>query len=249
MGPCSTRPHNILGFVVIILSVLFTIIAIFIVKKIVDPLKKLTAASVQLSNGDYDVEIAQSNTHEIKVLSAAFENMTMRLREREELLKRSANYDSLTGLQNTTAYTVWLTDFKKEIESKKPEFGVVFLDLNDLKKTNDKYGHKVGDALIIAAAKIISETFKDCHTFRIGGDEFLVVLQNCKLKNCQKLFEEFNSKCANTFIEEEGEKIPVHISSGFAKCDYSKDSTFIDVFKHADEAMYENKRKSKATSD
>ncbi|MBR5295465.1 MAG: HAMP domain-containing protein, partial [Clostridia bacterium] len=88
-------------FVVGILSALFMVIAIIIVKRIVDPLNKLTDASVKLSNGDYDVEIADSNTREIKLLSTAFENMTMRLKEREELLLHLANRDSLTGLRNT----------------------------------------------------------------------------------------------------------------------------------------------------
>ena len=232
-------------FAVLILSALFTFIAIVVVKKIVDPLKKLTDASVKLSNGNYDVEIADSNTYEIKMLSTAFKDMAMHLREREWLLRMSANRDSLTGLRNTTSYTAWMEEFNKEIENKNVDFAVVMLDINDLKETNDRYGHSAGDEHIVIAAKLISDTFKRSPVFRIGGDEFLVVLQNRDLQDYKSLFEQFNIRCSNTFLEKESVKIPIRIASGFARFDPSKDSQFTDVFKRADDAMYENKRKSK----
>ena len=233
--------------VVLMLSVFFTLVVIFVVKKLVGPLKKLTDASVKLSDGDYDVEIIHSDTREIKLLSTAFENMAMRLREREETLHISANQDALTGLRNTTSYKSWVNEFNKEIEGKNVDFGVVVLDANQLKETNDKYGHSVGDKLIINASKVIADTFKRSPVFRIGGDEFLVVLQNKDLENCEELFVQLELSCANTFVEDVGIRLPVGIAKGFAKFDSSKDSEFIDVFKRADDAMYENKRKAKAT--
>lgn len=231
-------------FAVIIISAFFMIIVVFVVKRIVDPLKELTDASVKLANGDYDVEIAQSNTHEIKLLSTAFENMTMRLREREEQLHLSANRDSLTGLRNTTSYASWVAMFDKEIGAVSPEFGVVMLDLNDLKKVNDKYGHAIGDKFIVTAAKVISDTFKRSPVFRIGGDEFLVVLQNHDLENREELFAQFDVECAKARIEGNGEKT-ISIARGFALFESDKDFCFNDVFKRADNAMYENKRKIK----
>lgn len=234
-------------FTVLILLAVFMIIAIIIVQKIVDPLKKLTDASVKLSNGDYDVEIIHSNTYEIKHLSTAFENMTVCLREREELLHLLANRDSLTGLRNTTSYAAWVSEFDQKIKGKNVEFGVIVFDLNELKETNDKYGHAVGNKLIVTAAKVISDVFKHSPVFRIGGDEFLVVLQNSDLKNSGKLFAKFDLSCANTFVEEDGVKIQISIASGFARFDSGKDLHFVDVFKRADDAMYENKSKLKTT--
>ena len=215
------------------------------VEKIVNPLKKLTEASVKLSNGDYDVEIIQSNMHEIKLLSTAFENMAMRLRERETLLRYSARRDSLTGLRNTTSYASWIARFDMEIKNKKTDFGVAVLDINDLKKTNDQYGHGVGNELIVASAKLISDVFRESPVFRIGGDEFLVVLQNSDLENCDALLRQFDERCDNTFISESVPK-PLRIALGFARFDASRDTRFEDVFKRADSAMYENKRKLKS---
>ena len=231
-------------FAVLILSVLFTVVAIIVVKKIVAPLKKLADASVKLSNGDYNVEIVNSNVSEIQLLNTAFENMTTHLQEREKELHFSANRDSLTGLRNTTSYKSWVAEFDKEIENKTANFGVVVFDLNLLKETNDTYGHDVGDKLIVTAAKVISDVFKRSPVFRIGGDEFLAILRHRDLEDCEKLFAQLDLECAKTRIEEKGE-IPISIARGFTVFDSDKDLRFNDVFKRADNAMYENKRKNK----
>ena len=231
-------------FTVLILSAFFTIVAIVVVKKIVAPLKKLSDASLKLSNGDYNFEFLNSTVSEIELLNTAFENMATHLHEREKELRFSANRDSLTGLRNTTSYKRWEEEFDKEIAAKTAHFGVVVFDLNQLKKTNDVYGHDVGNKLIVSAAKIISDTFKRSPVFRIGGDEFLAILRHRDLEDCEKLFAQFDLECAKTFIEEKGE-IPISIARGFARFDPEQDLQFNDAFKRADNAMYENKRKNK----
>ncbi|MEE1053117.1 MAG: diguanylate cyclase [Acutalibacteraceae bacterium] len=231
-------------FVVLVLSAFFTIIAIFVVRKIVAPLKKLADASIKLSNGDYNVEFVNSNVSEIELLNTAFENMATHLHEREKELRFSANRDSLTGLRNTTAYKRWVEEFDKDIEKKTAKFGIVVFDLNQLKQTNDNYGHDIGDKLIATAAKVISDVFKRSPVFRIGGDEFLAILRHRDLEDCEKLFVQLDLECAKARIEEK-EEIPISIARGFAVFDLDKDLSFNDVFKRADYAMYENKRKNK----
>jgi diguanylate cyclase (GGDEF)-like protein len=232
-------------FVVLLLAVLFSLIIIFVVRRIVYPLKKLTEASVKLSNGDYDVEIVHSDTHEIRLLSTAFENMAMHLKEHENLQHLLAYRDSLTGLRNTNSYWAWITDFDKEIETKEIVFGVLVFDINYLKETNDRYGHDVGNKLIVSAARVISDIFKRSPVFRIGGDEFLVILQNRDLDELDVLLKKFDEECLNKTVYTEKEAIPVSVAKGFARYDSGKDTNFIDVFNKADDAMYENKRKIK----
>ena len=230
--------------VVLILSAFFTVVAIIVVRKIVAPLKKIADASVKLSKGDYNVEFVHSNVSEIELLNTAFENMATHLHEREKELRFFANRDSLTGLRNTTSYKSWVAEFDREIASKTANFGVVVFDVNRLKETNDVYGHDVGDKLIVSVAKVISDVFKRSPVFRIGGDEFLAVLRHGDLEDCEKLFIQLDLECANTFVGENS-KIPISIARGFARFDSDKDLHFNDVFKRADYAMYENKRKSK----
>ena len=232
-------------YVVLLLAVLFSLIVIFIVRRIVYPLKTLTDASVKLSNGEYDVEIVHSNTHEIKLLSIAFENMALHLKEHERLQHLLAYRDSLTGLRNTNSYKAWVGDFEKEIEKEKPDFGVVVLDINCLKETNDRFGHDIGNKLIVEAGRIISCIFKRSPVFRIGGDEFLVILQNRDLEDIEGLLKKFDDECSNESIRADEEIIPISIAKGFARYDSKKDSSFADVFNRADDAMYENKREMK----
>ena len=232
-------------FVVLLLAVLFSLVAILVVRRIVYPLKNLTEASVKLSKRDYDVEIVHSNTYEIKLLSTAFENMTLQLKEHEKLQHLLAYRDSLTGLRNTNSYWAWITDFDKEIESKEIVFGVIVLDINYLKETNDRYGHDVGNKLIVSAAHIISSIFKRSPVFRIGGDEFAVILQNRDLEEKDALLKIFDEECLSKSVDTDKESIPVSIAKGFARYDSEKDTNFIDVFNKADDAMYENKREIK----
>ena len=230
-----------------LLTALFSLIVFFMVKKIVKPLKKLTDASIKLSNGDYDVEIIHGNTYEIQQLSTAFETMLLNLREHEKMQRRLAYRDSLTGLRNTTSYKDWVSDFEKKSKNQDVSFGIVMLDLNYLKETNDTYGHNVGNTLIVTAAQIISDTFKRSPVFRIGGDEFLVILQNRDLEECDTLFEKFEAECVKSFVEVKDEKLPISIAKGFATFDPAKDSQFSDVFNRADNEMYQNKKNMKTT--
>ena len=138
-----------------------------------------------------------------------------------------------------------MTDFDKEIQNGQTDFGVIVLDVNDLKEANDRYGHDAGNKLIVTAARIISDTFKRSPVFRIGGDEFLVILQNNDLRNREELIVKFDSECANTSVQTDGGDVAVRVAKGLALYDSDRDSRFVDVFNRADNAMYQNKRDMK----
>ena len=122
------------------------------------------------------------------------------------------------------------------------------LDVNFLKETNDKYGHDIGNKLIIAVGQLISSIFKRCPVFRIGGDEFLVILQNRDLEDYEELCAKFDSECGNEYVSANDENIPISIARGIAIFDAAKDTKFIDVFNRADDAMYKHKRKMKSSA-
>jgi diguanylate cyclase (GGDEF)-like protein len=217
-----------------------------LVKRVVKPLQDLTDASVKMSNGDYDVDIAHSNTREINLLNTTFEKMIINLREYKRLQHYISHRDSLTGLRNTTSYNRWVEDFERKIEEGDFAFGVAILDVNDLKKVNDTYGHSLGNELITIVSRIICDTFKKSPVFRIGGDEFCVILQNDDLANVDKLFESFDAKCSTSYVDKDNVKLSISIAKGFAEFDSAKDTKFSDVFERADGEMYKNKRDMKA---
>ena len=229
------------------LTLVFSLIVFFMIKKAVKPLKKLTEASIKLSNGDYDVDIVHGNNYEVQQLSSAFETMLIKLREHEKMQHILAYSDSLTGLRNTTSYKAWADDFEKKIKEQSLPFGIVMFDLNYLKETNDTYGHNIGNKLLITAAHIIADTFKRSPVFRIGGDEFLVILQNRDLEEYETLYAKFEEECANSTVEAaEDTTIPISIAKGFATFDPDTDTCFSDVFMRADNEMYRNKKNMKA---
>ena len=229
-------------FIVILFALVFSFFVTFLVKRIVKPLQKLIDASVKISKGDYDVEIAHSSIREINLLSTTFENMVVNLREHKNLLHHLAHRDSLTGLRNTTSYKGWVADFEKKIREGGISFGIAVLDINNLKEINDTHGHIYGNELIKTASGIICDTFKRSPVFRIGGDEFCVILQGRDLEDKEALFESFDSMCSTTHTDKGDAKLSVSIAKGFAEFDPEKDTQFSDVFARADNEMYKNKR-------
>ncbi|MBO7303920.1 MAG: diguanylate cyclase [Clostridia bacterium] len=234
-------------FIVFSFAFAFALLVAFLVKRITKPLKELTDASLKLSRGDYDVEIAHSNIREINLLSTAFGNMAVNLREHKNLQHRLAHRDSLTGLRNTTSYNEWTSEFDRRIKDGVVSFGIAVLDINGLKEINDTYGHMLGNELITTASGIICDTFKKSPVFRIGGDEFCVILQNRDLADIKRLFEVFDSKCESACVDKDGVKLRVSVAKGFAKFDPDRDSHFSDVFERADSEMYRNKKIMKAS--
>ncbi len=232
-------------FIVLFFSLTFSLIVVFAVKRTVNPLKKLTNASIKLSNGEYDVKIDHSDIREIKLLSTSFEKMIIKLREYKELQHRLSHRDPLTGLRNTTSFKSWAVEFNTKIQSGNASFGVAVFDINNLKEINDTYGHIHGNELILTASRIICDTFKRSPVFRIGGDEFCAILQGKDLEDKEALTERFDSMCMATCVEKDDVKFSVRIAKGFSEFDPEKDTQFSDVFERADTAMYKNKRDMK----
>ena len=103
--------------------------------------------------------------------------------------------------------------------------------------------------MIVAVARLISSIFKRSPVFRIGGDEFLVILQNRDLEDYEALYEKLDSECANEHFAPEAKDIPVSIARGFALYHPDTDLQFVDVFNRADDAMYKHKKKMKLSQE
>jgi len=148
--------------------------------------------------------------------------------------------DSMTGVRNKTAYREMEERLNERIQEGTAKFAVVVFDVNDLKQANDKYGHMAGDALICCVSKYICDTFKHSQVFRVGGDEFVSILETADLENCKALEQRFRQGIENQRIDNYPLVI-VSAASGMAVYDKEKDMTYMDVFKRADAIMYKNK--------
>ena len=105
--------------------------------------------------------------------------------------RMKASRDSLTGVKNRTAYLDVEAKINRRIRDGEPvRFAVVVCDLNNLKQTNDSFGHQAGDQLLKDACGIICGIFKRSPVFRVGGDEFAVISQGHDYDHMDELMEQ-----------------------------------------------------------
>ena len=170
----------------------------------------------------------------------------LRREEEKELELGSARVlaytDQLTGVKNTHAYIEAERDAEQRIASGElKEFGLIVFDLNDLKRTNDTKGHEAGDELIREASRTICDHFKHSPVFRIGGDEFVAILEGEDFENRKELLDDFNRR-----IEENLREGRVIVASGLSEFRPGDDNGFRRVFERADRRMYGRKSVLKA---
>lgn len=170
-------------------------------------------------------------------------------REREQKqelgsAKLLAYTDPLTGVKNKLAYIEEVEIIDKDIQEDRIEqFGVVVFDLNGLKHINDTLGHDEGDNYIKRGSRMICLKFCHSPVYRIGGDEFVVLLQGTDYKFREELLVEFDLQ-----VERNLKKGEVVVATGMSVYDRDKDEDFISVFERADKKMYERKRALKKIS-
>ena len=161
-------------------------------------------------------------------------------------LSKRVYVDELTSVQNKRGFDEYIQNLQEKIESEEPsEFAVVILDCDDLKKVNDQYGHDKGDVYIKKACSLICSVFKRSPVFRIGGDEFAVILQNEDYQNRKELTDLFEKKADEINSAAENKWEQVSVSLGLSEYDPKSDTSVVDVIHHADKMMYENKRTHK----
>ena len=160
--------------------------------------------------------------------------------QKEELgsTRKMAYTDALTGVKNKRAFE----EKKEEIEQSLAagsinEFGIIVCDLNGLKVINDTKGHDAGDNYIKEASKIICTFFKHSPVFRIGGDEFVVLLQHEDFRNRETLLNNFDKRMYENILKDD-----VVISTGLDIYLTDKQDTFQLVFERADKKMYARKK-------
>ncbi len=185
---------------------------------------------------------AEDNHHIVIGLSNI--DASMKRIAQYELMKSIANRDPLTGVKSKHAYTEAEEHFNLSIHQEDSfEFAVVVCDVNGLKQINDTLGHKAGDKYIRDACTIICEVFKRSPVFRIGGDEFVVLLTRKDYENRTSLMDSINR-----IAEKNRDENSVVVSAGLSEYIPGVDHSVSDVFERADALMYKRKSELKGTS-
>lgn len=159
-----------------------------------------------------------------------------------------SNHDSLTKVLSRNSYENKVREIDRIINKDKDvlQFAVCECDLNNLKIINDTFGHDSGDIYIQNCCKTICNYFKHSPVYRIGGDEFVIILQNEDFEHIKAIktivtenaISEIRKTCS--LIEKNS------FATGFAIFDKSTDLSFSSVLKRADIEMYNQKRMLKS---
>lgn len=153
--------------------------------------------------------------------------------------------DTLTGAGNKAAYEKAARKLDWDILAGTADFAIVMADLNYLKRINDNYGHDKGNEYIKGMHAMLAEAFTESPIFRIGGDEFVVIVQDQELKRCEELLELLRERMRETLRDENLEPWE-RISTAFGIGRYADGDDVDAVFKKADIDMYDEKKRMHA---
>lgn len=270
MEEVRNRQISFIVFAILIETVLTVIICIFgilcVNNFIVKPINLLADAASKHCSGDGEHtghHFEELNIHtgdELESLADSMQQMEREIRDHIETLTATmeelretreeadrmdmmANMDALTGVRNRRAYDEEAKSIDESIPFDMDEFGIAMIDLNYLKKINDTYGHDAGNIALKKLCHLICAVFVHSPVFRIGGDEFTVILRGRDYNNIENLVASFNKKIDGLSSDEKADPAErISAAIGYATFEKAKDRCVDDVFKRADEAMYERKK-------
>lgn len=156
-----------------------------------------------------------------------------------KLLQKMAYEDSLTGLGNRQSGVIQLLNYEKEQQN----YFLILFDLNNLKTTNDKYGHATGDQMLISFAKCLNTAFQENSSkLRIGGDEFLVIVPTSDLSVINQSINKLKTEMSNIQKTADNEPISLEVAYGIASTDELSSFDYEFILSMADKRMYINKQ-------
>lgn len=205
----------------ILIILIGTFVALY--KQMIHPL--MGFVQLIMANQPLDDE---KGLQEVRLVASAYNSLRKRRDALDAILRSAAETDTLTNLPNRYRFEQHLLDASESGYS----LAILMFDINYLKQTNDTLGHSAGDKLIRTAAKCITSCFGD-KSFRIGGDEFAAVIEDCKPEMVQQMIYRFR---------EAEQRENVSISVGYAYAERISETTIKELLDEADRQMYAEKQ-------
>ena len=215
--------------IALIIIVLVTFFAI-LYKKLISP---ILAFSNNITDGE---RLDYSNgLYEENVLANSYNELYDKRQGFEKELTSVAETDPLTGFENRYSYNKFLASRSDSNHST----CIFMLDINNLKYVNDTFGHDKGDELIKNSSLAIKETFMDSdgkNCYRLGGDEFIAIIDDIEESNINNYIYKF---------QEKQKEYKVSVATGYAYTSDVSVNGYEKLMIEADKRMYENKKEMK----
>lgn len=205
-------------------------------------------ADVSSIGGIPEAELTPKVRAAIDMLMNEVQNLRQELRQAQQrvgYLEKLADEDTLVPIANRRAFVRELTRMVAYAERYGTQSSVLYFDLNDFKKVNDKFGHAAGDAALRRVSEILIENLRESDVVgRLGGDEFGVILAQADAATAAEKAALLSSAINNSFVEFEGQSIPIKVSHGAYS--FTGGENAGEALRRADAAMYANKRQKQA---
>jgi diguanylate cyclase (GGDEF)-like protein len=180
------------------------------------------------------------NNKDVGVLGIARDITELHLAQKK--IKEQTYIDELTKLYNRKSYNKRLEEFLSLKKRYKTKFSMIMYDIDDFKYVNDTYGHKVGDEVLVKMSQVVKSMIRENdYIFRIGGEEFVILLPETGLESAISVAEKVRKS-----IEEKLKYITdktITISLGVSESNES--DTEDTIFKRVDGLLYESKNNGK----
>lgn len=209
-----------------VLVALIVIISVIIRKLIVKP---LLSYNQSIKNGEIFPVIGAA---ELQNLAETYNTMYRDIQETQKLIRHEAENDALTELLNRRYFDKILRIY----DEGKSSFALILIDIDTFKTVNDTYGHATGDEILRRVATLLKQTFRNIdYVFRIGGDEFAIVMVEMTSELKYTVREKINY-INQILLNPEDDLPPVSLSVGAAFAD--RENPGESIFKDADKALY-----------
>ncbi len=225
---------------------------------VIKPIDALIGATREIAAGEYQPKIAIDSTDELGELADAFRDMGSQLESSNQQIARLAYYDPLTQLPNRNTLKVMLGSIIEQARRNDARLAVLFIDLDDFKKVNDRLGHQAGDELLVKVGERLQKCLRTGDVLvghdtdevpeqvisRRGGDEFNAILNNVHNGREAALVAERLIMDINEPLMIHGSQVAVGASIGVAM--FPEDGEDAEILlRNADMAMYQAKLQGK----
>jgi len=223
------------------------IVTRLVASRITKPLRQLTEAAALADQGNYDFALDYNGKDEIGALTNTFKRMGEHVKAHISDLNKRVFVDALTSVKNKGAFASFIEDLQKQMDagSEELEYAIGVFDCDDLKTINDRYGHDKGDIYLKTASRLICKVFQHSPVFRIGGDEFAVILRNDDYRDRDALIETFRNRAQEISATTQNPWEQIHVAMGLAVYNRTEDHSVIDTVRRADKNMYTDKKQHK----
>lgn len=175
-----------------------------------------------------------TGAYEFKYFAATYNNVYEMSLEQQDVLRKKAERDALTGLLNRQTFE----QLKEQLHGAAFPIALLLIDVDVFKSINDTYGHEVGDQALIRVAELLQQSFRTGdYVLRIGGDEFAVIMPRMREEK-RKIISEKIDRINQELQNPQGDFPKYSVSVGVA---FSEEGYQDELFRQADQALYHTK--------